>query len=48
MKEVPVGRYDIQISYMGYNTHIVNEVLVTSSKRNTIGYIVERKHSSSQ
>lgn len=32
MKEVPVGRYDIQISYMGYNTHIVNEVLVTSSK----------------
>lgn len=32
IKEVPVGRYDIQTSYMGYNTHIINEVLVTSSK----------------
>lgn len=32
IKEVPVGRYDIQVSYMGYNTHIVHEVLVTSSK----------------
>lgn len=32
IKNVPVGRYNIQVSYMGYNTYIINEVLVTSSK----------------
>lgn len=32
IKDVPVGRYNIQTSYMGYHTNIVNEVLVTSSK----------------
>lgn len=33
IKDVPVGRYNIQTSYMGYHTNIVNEVLVTSSKK---------------
>lgn len=32
IKNVPVGRYNIQTSYMGYSTNIINEVLVTSSK----------------
>ena len=32
IKDVPVGRYNIQTSYMGYHTNIVNEILVTSSK----------------
>lgn len=32
INDVPVGRYSIQTSYMGYHTNIVNEVLVTSSK----------------
>lgn len=32
MEKVPVGRYNIQVSYMGYETKIVSEVLVTSSK----------------
>ena len=29
---VPVGRYNIQTSYVGYNTNIFNEIPVTSSK----------------
>lgn len=29
---VPVGRYDIQGSFVGYNTNIVNEIPITSSK----------------
>lgn len=29
---VPVGRYSIQCSYVGYNTNIFNEIPVTSSK----------------
>lgn len=32
IKDVPVGRYDIQISYMGYTPYVINEVLLTSSK----------------
>ncbi len=29
---VPVGRCNIQTSYVGYNTNIFNEIPVTSSK----------------
>ena len=32
IKNVPVGRYDIQTSFMGYDTDNKNEILVTSSK----------------
>lgn len=32
IENVPVGRYNVQVSYIGYNTGIVPEVLVTSSK----------------
>ena len=29
---VPIGRYDLQASCIGYNSHIINEIPVTSSK----------------
>ena len=29
---VPVGRYNLQASFMGYNTHIINEIQLTSAK----------------
>lgn len=32
IKNVPIGRYDVQTSFMGYHTYIVNELPVTSSK----------------
>ncbi len=32
MTGIPVGRYNIQLSYIGYETSIVNEILVTSGK----------------
>lgn len=32
LDNVPIGRYSIQASFMGYYTNIVNEVLVTSAK----------------
>lgn len=30
--DVPVGRYNIRSSFVGYNTYIINEIPVTSSK----------------
>lgn len=32
IKNVPIGRYNVQTSFMGYHTYIVNELPVTSSK----------------
>ena len=32
IEKVPVGRYNIQISYVGYEPVIVSEVMVTSGK----------------
>lgn len=32
LKNIPIGRYDIQISYLGYETAIYREVLLTSSR----------------
>lgn len=29
---VPIGRHDIQVSYMGYETKVIPEILVSSSK----------------
>ncbi len=34
---VPVGRCNIQTSYVGYNTNIFNEIPVTSSKGSIYG-----------
>ncbi|WP_280743150.1 MULTISPECIES: TonB-dependent receptor [unclassified Parabacteroides] len=31
-KDIPVGRYDIEVSYMGYNPVIIPEILLTSAK----------------
>lgn len=33
LSDVPLGRYDIQISYMGYNPKILPEILVNSGKQ---------------
>ncbi|HEY4787253.1 MAG TPA: carboxypeptidase-like regulatory domain-containing protein, partial [Bacteroidales bacterium] len=32
LEKVPVGRYNIQVSYVGYQSKMVSEVLVTSAK----------------
>lgn len=32
IKNVPVGRHDIQASFVGYESSVFKEVLVTSSK----------------
>lgn len=31
IEEIPIGRYDIAISYLGYSTHIENAVLVSAA-----------------
>lgn len=31
-KNIPVGRYDIEVSYLGYDPVIINEILLTSAK----------------
>ncbi len=33
LEKVPVGRYDIQVSLIGYETKIIKEIIVTSSKQ---------------
>ncbi|MDD2437917.1 MAG: TonB-dependent receptor [Massilibacteroides sp.] len=32
LKNIPIGRYDIQISYLGYKASIYREILLTSSR----------------
>lgn len=32
LKDIPIGRYDIQASYMGYESRILREILVGSAK----------------
>lgn len=32
LRNVPVGRYDLRVSYVGYETKIIREIMVTSSK----------------
>ena len=32
LKGIPVGRYDLAVSYLGYETQIIKEIMVTSSK----------------
>ena len=46
IEQVPVGRYNIQTSFMGYITHIMNEIPVTSSKEVYLEiYLNENVHS---
>ena len=32
LENIPVGRYDIQVSFIGYDPYIIRELLVGSSK----------------
>jgi hypothetical protein len=32
LENVPIGRYDIEVSYLGYESTIISEVVVTSAK----------------
>lgn len=32
LKGIPVGRYDLEVSYMGYNSAIIREITLTSAK----------------
>jgi hypothetical protein len=34
--DMPVGRHNIQLSYIGYETSIINEILVTSGKETVV------------
>jgi hypothetical protein len=39
--DIPVGRYNIQLSYIGYETSIVNEILVTSGKESQVSALMK-------
>ncbi len=43
IKNVPVGRYDIRVSFMGYREVIINEVLVGSGKEVVLNVEMEEK-----
>lgn len=43
INQVPVGRYTIRISYLGYKTQIIPEVLVSSSKEVTLEISLEEE-----
>lgn len=43
INQVPVGRYNIRISYLGYKTQIIPEVLVSSSKEVTLEVSLEEE-----
>ena len=32
LSDIPVGRYDLQVSFMGYETEIVKDIILTSAK----------------
>ena len=32
LPDIPVGRYDLQVSFMGYETEIVKDIILTSAK----------------
>lgn len=43
INRVPVGRYNIRISYLGYKTNIIPEILVSSSKEITLEISLEEE-----
>lgn len=43
INQVPVGRYNIRISYLGYKTLIIPEVLVSSSKEVILDFSLEEE-----
>ena len=32
LPNIPIGRYDLQVSFMGYETEIVKDIILTSAK----------------
>lgn len=38
---VPIGRYDIKVSFIGYNDRVVREVLVVSGKQTQLSIELE-------
>ncbi|WP_193217944.1 MULTISPECIES: TonB-dependent receptor [unclassified Imperialibacter] len=42
INDVPVGRQSIQITYTGYKSHIVRELLVVSGKQNVVHVALEQ------
>jgi CarboxypepD_reg-like domain len=41
LSNVPIGRYDIKVSFIGYNDRIVREVLVVSGKQTLLNIALE-------
>ena len=40
-KDIPVGRYNIEVSYLGYNPLIIPEILVTSAKEVVLDIVLQ-------
>lgn len=43
-KDIPVGRYDIEVSYIGYDPIIIPEVLLTSAKEMVLDVALQENH----
>jgi hypothetical protein len=42
IEKVPIGRYNIQVNYLGYESSIVSEILVTSGKEVVINIVLKQ------
>jgi hypothetical protein len=40
INDIPVGRYNIQLSCIGYETTIINEILITSGKESVVNAVL--------
>jgi len=43
-KDIPVGRYDIEVSYIGYTPIIIPEILLTSAKEVVLDIFLQENH----
>ena len=43
-KDIPVGRYDIEVSYVGYHPVIIPEILLTSAKEVVLEIALQENH----
>ena len=43
-KDVPVGRYNLEVSYMGYDPVIIPEILLTSAKEVVLDVVLQENH----
>lgn len=43
-RDIPVGRYDIEVSYVGYNPIIIPEILLTSAKEVVLDVVLHENH----